>query len=150
MTLPKASALAVLVLTLAGCGQALTVEQQIIATIRTMEERIENGEPGPFMEFVAADFSGQGGAVSRDQARRLLLIQLNRHERLQAQLFPILVREVSATEATASFRALVTGGPGWIPESGQVYDFETHWRQVDGDWLVHAASWDPVPLDEAL
>jgi hypothetical protein len=65
-------------------------------------------------------------------------------------LFPIHVEDRGDDQAAAWFRALVTGGPGWLPESGQVFEFETHWRMEDGEWLLVVANWDPVPLDEVL
>jgi hypothetical protein len=135
---------------LSACGESLTVEQQIIATIREMEAKIEAGERRPFMKHIAEDFKGQDGAMTREQVRAMVIFQLNRHKRLQAQLFPIHVRESGENSAVANFRALVTGGPNWIPDSGQVYDFETHWRLVEDEWLLVAASWTPVALEEAL
>ena len=142
-------ALPVVLMLLAGlgaCGEQLTVEQQIIATIREMEARIEAGERRPFMAHISADFSGQHGSLNREQLRALMIMQLNRYQRLQGQLFPIQVIELGEGEATARFRALVTGGPNWIPENGQLFEFETHWRRVDGDWLLHAANWEPDTL----
>lgn len=141
---------AALALLLTACGEELTVEQQVIATIREMEAHIEAGERRPFMDYISADFSGQNGRLNREQLRALMIMQLNRYQRLQGQLFPIRVEETGDDSATARFRALVTGGPDWIPDSGQVFDFETHWRQTDGEWKVTAATWSPVPLDEAL
>ena len=135
---------------LAACGAELTVEQQIIATIREMEARIEAGERRPFMEYIAEDFSGQDGRFNRDQVQALLITQLNRYQRLQAQLFPIEVVETGEEAASAHFKALVTGGPQWIPESGQMYSFETHWRRVDGEWRLYEATWDPSALEEIL
>jgi hypothetical protein len=133
------------VLTLAaGCGAELTVEQQVIATIREMEARLEAGERRPFMAYVSADFSGQGGSLNREQLSALLIMQLNRYQRLQGQLFPIHVEETGADTATAGFRALVTGGPGWIPESGQLFEFRTAWRRVDEEWQVVGADWEPI------
>jgi hypothetical protein len=128
----------------AGCSAEPSVEQQIIATIREMEARIEAGERRPFMDYVAEDFSGQGGSLDREQLRALLIMQLNRYQRLQGQLFPIQVEETGEGTARARFRALVTGGPGWIPESGQLFEFDTAWRRVEDDWQVAAADWEPV------
>jgi len=133
-----------------ACGEEPTVEQQVIAAIREMETHIEAGERRPFMDYVAEDFSGQHGSLNRDQLRALMIVQLNRYQRLQGQLFPIQVQPAGEEAATAHFRALVTGGPNWLPESGQLFEFETHWRRIDGDWRLTAANWDPVPLDEAL
>ena len=148
-------ALAALVFTLAtvglsSCSEELTVEQQVIITIREMEEKVEAGERRPFMEYLSADFQAQNGSMNREQVRALFIYQLNRHKRLQARLFPITVSETGELTASASFRALVTGGPGWIPESGQVFDFETRWRNEEGQWLLTSANWEPVPLEQAL
>ena len=137
-------------LLLVACDKPLTVEQRIIATIRDMESTIEAGERRAFMEHIADDFTGQNEAMTRDQVHAMVLYQLNRHKRLQVQLFPIHVKEAGVDLALATFRALVTGGPKWIPESGQVYDFETQWQLTDGDWVLHSASWTPVALDQAF
>ena len=145
----RVAAILVLLL-LSGCGERLTVEQQVIQTIRSMEDRIESGERRAFMTHVAEDFSAQDGRMNREQVRALVVFQLNRYERLQARLFPISVTETGAGTAEAQFRALVTGGPNWIPDSGQVYDFETGWRLEDGEWLLVSANWEPVPLDEVI
>lgn len=141
--LPRCLLACVLVL-LAACGGELTVEQQVILTIRAMETHIEAGERRPFLEYVSEDFRGQGGSVNRDQLRALLIMQLNRYRRLQGQLFPIQVLETGEGEATADFRALVTGGPDWIPESGQLFEFKTRWRREEGEWRLVAADWEPV------
>jgi len=148
---PRLFFLALLLLAgLFACSDTLTVEQQIIATIREMEAKIEAGERRRFLKHIADDFTGQDGAMTREQVRALVVFQLNRHKRLNAQLFPIHVRESGENSAVANFRALVTGGPNWIPDSGRVYEFETHWRLVDEQWLLAAASWTPVELEEAL
>ncbi|MGK2924463.1 MAG: hypothetical protein ACSLE2_02470 [Lysobacterales bacterium] len=129
---------------LAACSDELTVEQQVIVTIREMEARIEAGERRPFLANISADFHGQDGSLNRDQLRALLIMQMNRYPHLQAQLFPIRVVETGEGEATADFRALVTGGPEWIPESGQLFEFETHWLREDDEWRLIAADWVPV------
>lgn len=131
---------------LAACADELTVEQQVIATIREMEAHIEAGERRPFLAYVSEDFRGQGGSLDRDQLRALLIMQLNRYQRLQGQLFPVHVVDAGEGEATADFRALVTGGPDWIPESGQLFEFKTRWRREHGEWRVVAADWEPVAL----
>ncbi|MDT8319205.1 MAG: hypothetical protein RQ826_01625 [Xanthomonadales bacterium] len=140
-------------LTLGGasaCGQPPSVEQQIIATIRSMEAKIEAGESRRFMQHVAAGFEGQQGAMTRQQVHALVLFQLKRYQRLRAQLLPISVAPESEVAARARFRALVSGGPEWIPESGQLYEFETRWVRENDEWLLQSARWRPVPLDEVL
>jgi hypothetical protein len=135
---------------LAACDKPLTVEQRIIGTIRDMEATIEAGERRAFMKHIAEEFTGQHEAMTKDQVQALVLFQLNRHQRLQAQLFPIHVTESGENSASAVFRALVTGGPNWIPESGQVFDFDTRWLLVDNEWMLLSASWTPTVLDDAL
>lgn len=133
-----------------SCSKPLTVEQQVIAVIRDMEARIEEGERRPFMNHVADDFSGQDGRLTHDQVRAMVLLQLNRYERLNAQLFPIHVSETGEESAKATFRALITGGAGWIPENGRVYEFETHWSKHDDEWKLQRANWTPTLLEEVL
>jgi len=142
-------AVILLLCALMGCSQPLSVEQQIIAVIRDMEARIEAGELRPFMEHVSEDFMGQRGAImTRDQLNALMLAQILRHQRLHAQLFPINVTSDNPGEARARFRALVTGGPGWIPESGQVYEIVTLWRFQREEWLLVHANWKPVAVED--
>ena len=132
-----------LVYILAACSPALTVEQQVIVVIRDMEARIEAGERRPFMEHVSAEFAGQNGAMTRDQLNALVLYQLHQHQRVHAQLFPIHVTAGIPGEAEARFGALLTGGPGWLPDNGQVYDFITRWRHQDDQWVLISAQWKP-------
>lgn len=134
----------------AACSRPLTVEQQVIASIRDMEALVEDGKSLAFMQHIDRQFVGQDGALNHDQVRALLVLQLKRYQRLQAQLFPIDVTPAGDDAATATFRALVTGGPHWIPENGQVYEFRTSWHKVDGDWLLLAANWTPVNLEDVL
>lgn len=151
--LERPFAIALLVLSLVGlssCGRPATVEQQVIGTIREMEAKIEAGESRRFMQYVAEDFSGQEGAMTRQQIHALVLFQLKRYERLNAQLLPISVTPEGDNAAVAQFRALVTGGADWIPESGQVYEFDTRWLRQDDEWLLQAATWRPVPLDQVF
>lgn len=140
----RAWAAAVLLGLLAACSKPLTVEQRVIAEIRDMEARIEEGERRAFLAHIADDFTGQDGMMTREQVRAMVVFQLNRHKNLQAQLFPIRVSEQGEGEATAKFRALVTGGESWIPENGQLFEFDTGWRLIDGEWMLVSANWTPV------
>lgn len=115
-----------------------------------METTIEAGESRRFMQHVAAAFEGQQGAMTRQQVHALVLFQLKRYQRLRAQLLPISVTPEGEGVARARFRALVTGGPEWIPENGQLYEFDTRWVRDNGEWLLQSAAWRPVPLDEVL
>ena len=136
--------LLVLLAALTACDKPLTVEQRVIATIREMESTIEAGERRAFMAHIAEDFSGQQEVMTRDQVQAMVLFQLTRHKSLQVQLFPIRVTETGSDSASASFTALVTGGADWIPENGQLFDFETSWLLVDDEWLLRSAHWKPA------
>jgi len=46
--------------------------------------------------------------------------------------------------ARAQFRALATGGSGWLPDEGRLWRVETGWRLDDGDWMMISAEWTPV------
>ena len=142
--------LALVLLLVTACGGEQTVEQQIIATIIEMEAYGEEGRRGSFMKMVHETFIGQQGAMTRDEFRLFMIMQWNRNQRLQAQLFPIRVRELEQGQASANFRALITGGRGLIPERGQLYEITTVWVKSDGDWLLTEADWVPVPLEEVI
>lgn len=134
------------VLCLTGCGESLTVEQQVIATLRNMEAAAENGEHFEFMAYVADNFDAQQGEMDRRAFHRFMIFQMNQHRRLRSQLFPIRVNEISAELANAEFRVLVTGGGGLLPESGQLFDVVTQWLREDGDWMLSRATWEAVYL----
>jgi hypothetical protein len=77
-----------------------------------------------------------------------MIFQINQHRRLQAQFFPIYVQESGENTASAHFKLLVTGGAGLLPDSGQLYEVETHWLRADGDWLLNGADWQAVSLPD--
>jgi outer membrane lipopolysaccharide assembly protein LptE/RlpB len=131
----------VLALTLAACSKELSLEQQVTATLRNMEAHIEAGERREFMENIAEDFHGQGGELDRDQLSAMLLYQLHRHKRVNAQLFPVEVLPAGVDEAQATFRVLLTGGEGLLPDTGQLYQVTSFWQLQDGEWRMRSAQW---------
>lgn len=133
-----------LLLVLGGCGPGPGVEEQIRETISSMESAAEEGRPIEFMGYVADDFQGRGGQMTRDDFLRFMTFQMNRYRRFQATLFPIEVNDQGGNFADASFRVLVTGGRGLLPENGQLYTVETSWVRDDGDWRLWRADWTPV------
>ena len=135
-------------LLLAACSENLSVEQQIIATLRIMEEAAEQGEHFDFMDHVSDSFGGQQGSMDRRAFHRFMIFQINQNRRLQAQFFPIHVQDTGDDRASAHFRLLVTGGAGFLPERGQFFEVETHWQLDGGDWMLIRADWEPVQLPE--
>lgn len=142
------SGLALAVFLLAACGEKLSVEQQIIATLRNMEYAAEEGQHLEFMTYIADPFSGQQGSLDRREFHRFMIFQINQNRRLQAQFFPIYVQEVDENTASAHFKLLVTGGAGLLPENGQLFEVETQWQRDGGDWLLDGAEWEAVRLPE--
>ena len=138
--------LAILLLT--GCSEELSVEQRIIATLRSMEYAAEEGELFEFISYVADSFNGQNGAMDRHEFHRYMIFQINQHRRLHAQFFPIHVKETGNDTASAHFNLLVTGGGGLLPESGQLFEVETHWLHVGDDWLLEKANWVVAQLPD--
>ena len=135
-------------LLVAACSDKLTVEQQIIATLRNMEYAAEEGRHLDFITHVADSFSGQQGSMDRREFHRFMIFQINQNRRLQAQFFPIFVREAGENLASAHFKLLVTGGAGLLPESGQLFEVETQWLRDGGDWLLAGAEWEAVQLPD--
>ncbi len=136
------------VLLVAACGEKLSVEQQIIATLRNMEFAAEEGQHLDFMTYIADSFSGQQGSMDRREFHRFMIFQINQNRRLQAQFFPIFVSETGDDTASAHFKLLVTGGAGLLPESGQLFEVETQWVRDGGDWLLTGADWQAVRLPD--
>ena len=131
-----------------ACGENLSVEQQIIKTLRTMEDAAEQSEHFEFMSHVADSFSGQQGTMDRREFHRFMIFQINQNRRLQAQFFPIYVKETGKGLASAHFRILVTGGGGLLPERGQLFEVETHWLLSGSDWMLEKADWEAVKLPD--
>lgn len=129
---------------LSSCSDEPTIEQQVIAAILEMEQHVENAHRGEFMDMVAEDFSAQDATLGRTEFRQFMFLQWNQNQRLYAQLFPIKVDELPFGGAMARFRALITGGSGFLPERGELYEIETTWEQVDGKWLLSSANWHGV------
>ena len=135
-------------LLLVACGEKLSVEQQIIATLQVMEEAAEQGEHFEFMGYVADSFSGQYGSMDRREFHRFMIFQINQNRRLHAQFFPIHVQESGEDLASAHFKLLVTGGAGLLPESGQLFEVETQWLRDGSDWMLEKADWEAVQLPD--
>lgn len=138
-----------LTLLLVGCSEKLSVDQQIIATLRNMEAAAETGEHFEFMGYVADSFSGQQGSMDRREFHRFMIFQINQNRRLQAQFFPIYVQETGENQASAHFRLLVTGGGGLLPDRGQLFAVETRWLRSDSDWLLEEADWKAVRMPDS-
>ncbi len=140
-------------LSLAGlwaCSEPGSVEDQIKNVIGEMEQDGEEGRRGAFMKRVHPDFQAQSGQMDKTEFKRYMVFQWNQNSRLHAQLFPITVTEDWDQQASARFNVLVTGGRGFIPERGQLFEVFTIWQQDGSDWLLLRADWKPVEFEGIL
>ena len=135
-------------LLLLACSKQLTVEQQVIATLRNMEVAAEAGEHLEFIGYVAVTFTAQHGSMARRDFHRFMIYQINQHRRQRAQFFPIYVTDLGNDQAAAQFQLLVTGGAGLLPESGQLYEVQTRWIRDGSEWMLEGAEWEPVYLPD--
>jgi hypothetical protein len=133
---------------LSACSEELSLEQQVTASLRNMEAHIEAGERSEFMEYIAEDFHGQGGELDRDRLNAMLVFQLRRHEQVNVQLFPVQVLPAGVDEAEATFRILLTGGSGLLPETGQFYQVVSYWQMQHGEWRLRSAQWQVAGAGE--
>ena len=131
-----------------ACADKLGVDQQIIATLRNMEYAAEEGQHFEFMSYLDDSFSGQQGSMDRREFHRFMIFQINQNRRLQAQFFPIYVKETGENQASAHFRLLVTGGGGLLPDRGQLFAVETRWLRVSNDWMLVKADWKSEQFPE--
>jgi hypothetical protein len=122
---------------LAACASD-TPEQRLRATIAAMQDAVERGETSAFIEHVSADFSGDHGQFDRQSLRGFLAAQQVRRKAIGVTLGPLDVT-LRGDRALVRVDALVTGGDGLIPDSGQRLDIESGWRDVDGEWECYSA-----------
>lgn len=133
---------AVIVLSLAACGRE-PPEQRLRQTIAAMQESVESGEPGEFMDAVSADFVGNDG-LDRAGLERLLKAQLLLNSKLAIQSGPVSVELVGDT-AMVRFSVLLAGGNNaLLPERAQLQEVVSGWRERDGQWQIYSANWKPA------
>lgn len=118
-------------------------EQAVRKQLEALQSAIDARDAGAVQDLLAEDFVGNKG-LDRRGARQLAVAVFLRHRDVAARLGPVTVELHSETEATVKFSVLATSGSGGLlPENGQVFEFETGWRLVDGDWRLLNARWTP-------
>ena len=129
-------------LALAACGRD-TPEQAVRKQVDAMQAAIDARDAGAIHDLLAADFVGNDG-MDRRAVRQLAAAVFLRHRDVNAKVGPVDVELRGESDAIARFSVLATGGSGGLlPDSGQVYQVETGWRLVDGEWKLLNASWKP-------
>lgn len=133
---------AIVMLLLAACGKD-DPEQAVRGQVEAMQAAIDERDAGDVEDLLAQDFVGNDG-MDRRAIRQLAAAVFLRHKNVAAKLGPVSVELRGDTDAVAKFSVLATGGSGgFLPETGQVYQIETGWRLVDGEWKLLSATWIP-------
>lgn len=117
-------------------------EQRIREAIAAMKTAVEARNPRDFMAYVADDFVGRDGGFDRASLHNLLRAQFLRNQSIGVLIGPIDVT-LQPPRATARMSVTLTGGAGGLlPERGAIYEVETGWKQVDGEWRCLSARWE--------
>ncbi|WP_238345975.1 nuclear transport factor 2 family protein [Luteimonas saliphila] len=118
-------------------------EAALRQTVEDMQAALEKRDAAAMQQHLAEDFIGNGG-LDRDGARRLAAAYLLRHRDIGISAGPLRM-EMADTHAVVRFTAMLRGGSGrLLPDTARVYDVETGWRLVDGDWKLASARWTPA------
>lgn len=129
-------------LSLAGCGPSEPDEVRINNAIEAMARAVEEGEPEPFLERVAEDFTGHGGDWDRQRVRQYIMARtLQSGERPDIDLDEISI-ELLGDRARATVEARISNADRWLPQRGADYRFDTGWRVDGGEWRIISADWE--------
>jgi hypothetical protein len=119
-------------------------EQALRDTLDALQTAGEERDVSDFMAHVAEDFVGNSSEYDRAGLERLLRIVSLRHQSIRVVKSGIEI-EMHGDRAVVRMRILVAGGSGGlIPESGQLFDTESAWRFLDGEWMLGSATWKPA------
>jgi hypothetical protein len=130
-------------LMLTACARSPS-EQALIETLDRLETAGETRDVGDFMESVGPDFVGNSDEFDRRGLERLLRMVALRHQSISVMRSNMKI-EMHDDRAVVRMQILVTGGSGGlIPDSGQLFDTESAWRFVDGQWQLGSATWKPA------
>lgn len=135
------TAITLMALMLPGCRRE-PPEQRLRDTLAQMQAAIEARSMARFMQPVAEDFVGNA-AMDRAQLEQLLRAQLLLNRNVGVHAGPISI-DISGSTAVVRFSVGLTGGQGrFMPERGQLQSITSGWREVDGDWQLYHAQWQP-------
>ncbi len=128
---------------LAACARDPS-EQALRDTLDALQTAGEERDVSDFMAHVAEDFVGNSSEYDRAGLDRLLRLVALRHQSIRVVKSGIEI-DMHGDRAVVRMNLLVAGGSGGlIPESGQLFDTESAWRFVDGEWMLGSATWKPA------
>ena len=135
------SLLLLLCLGLPACSKPAS-EQALRDTIGQLEQAAIAKDNSTFFEYFAEDFSGSDG-LDRDNFRRYVQLIWLQHKDIGVQMGPLDVK-LMEDRATVNFTVALSGGQGFIPDQGQIYQVQTGWRLEGDDWRLISATWKPA------
>ena len=139
--LPAVFALAAM-LAVAGCAREAP-EQALREQVARLQQAIDARDAGDVQVLLDREFVGNEG-MDRDAARRLAASTFLRYRDVGARFGPLSVELRGEADAVVRFSVLATGGSGaLLPQDGQVFDVQSGWRLVDGEWRLRNARWTP-------
>lgn len=133
--------LALFCLSLLACAKPAP-EQALRDTMVQLEQAAISKDGDAFFEHFADDFSGSDG-LDRDNFRRYVQLIWLKHKDIGVQMGPLDVK-LMQDRATVNFTVALSGGQGFIPDQGQVYQVQTGWRLEGEEWLLISATWKPA------
>lgn len=133
---------AVMLVALCACTRT-TPEQQLRATVSSLQAGIQDRNAGSIRDVLADDFVGPEG-MDRAGAVRMAQAMFLRHRDIGVTIAGPLQVRMQPANASVSFEAALTGGSGsGLPDAARLYSVETGWRLQDGDWRLTSATWKP-------
>lgn len=132
---------ALLLALLPGCARS-DPETRLRADFLQLQSALDERRAGDFMDGISADFAGNQG-LDRAALHNMLRLQMLGRASSSVTTGPLEVA-VQGDTATVRFTALATGGSGrFMPDSANVYDVTTGWRDEGGHWRMYYAQWQP-------
>jgi hypothetical protein len=127
---------------LAGCREE-PAEARLRARIDSMQQAVEERRMSDFIEGVAPDFAGNN-AMDRTSLHSLLRVHALRNQAIGATRGPLQL-EILGDRATVEFELLLTGSEHRVmPDRARALSITSGWRDVDGEWQVFYAEWEPI------
>lgn len=119
-------------------------EVRLRKSLDAMQSAIEARDVGAIDDLLANDFIGPE-AMDRDAARRLAQLSFLRYRDVGVRLGPPDI-SITGDRATVDFTAALTGGSGAVlPDSADIRQVRTAWREEGGEWTLISAEWGGDP-----
>ena len=123
---------------LTGCSKPAP-EQALRDRIEQMAQAAVNKDASALFDHFAEDFAGSGG-MDRDNFRRYVQLIWLQQKDIGVKTGPLNVK-LMGERATVDFTVVLTGGQGFIPDDGRIYQVQTGWRLEGDEWKLISATW---------